>query len=70
MTLKVNAGYRTETGFIIPRSHFKKEKGEKFAVVEILTDCKTHFTREHTTFTVKEFRDALNLAQKERIEIV
>jgi hypothetical protein len=38
--------------------------------VEILTDCKTHFTKEHTTFTVKEFRDALNLAQKERIEII
>lgn len=70
MKLKINSSYATATGFIIPRSHMKGEKGENYCVVQILTGGVTHYTSKHATMSTKELRKALNLSQKERIEIV
>ena len=70
MTLKVNSSYATATGFVIPRSHFAGEKGDRYCVVQILTGGVTHYTSKHTTMSIKELRKALNLKDKERMEIL
>ena len=70
MTLKVNSSYATATGFIIPRSHFAGEKGDRYCVVQILTGGVNHYTSKHTTMSVKELRKAFGLKEKERLEIV
>ena len=70
VTLKVNASYTTATGFLIPRSHFKEEKGTRWCVVQVLTGGVTHYTSRHMTMTAKDLRKALALTQKERVEIV
>ena len=70
MTLKVNSSYATATGFIIPRSHFAGEKGDRYCVVQILTGGVNHYISKHTTMSIKELRKALNLKDKERMEIL
>lgn len=69
MILKVNAMYDTEDGYIIPRTRFSDDM-PKYAIVEILTGDNSHFVVSHKTFTQKDFRRALNLSAKERIEII
>lgn len=69
MTLKVNQIYNTEDGHIIPRSRFSDDM-PKYAIVEVLTGDNSHFVVSHKTFTQKNFRQALNLSAKERIEII
>ena len=70
MVLKLNGSYKTATGYIIPRSHFRGEKGQCYCVVQILTGGESHYTSRHTTMSTKELRKALKIGQKERIEIV
>mgnify|MGYP003293482922 CR=1 FL=1 len=70
MKLKINSSYATPTGFIIPRSRMSGGKGEQYCIVQILTGGVTHYTSKHTTMNTKELRKALNLSQKERIEIL
>ena len=70
MTLKLNGSYKTATGYLIPRSHFRGEKGQCYCVVQILTGGVNHYTSKHTTMSTKELRKALNLKDKERIEIL
>lgn len=69
MTLKVNTMYKTEDGHIIPRSRFGDDL-PKYAIVEVLTRDNNHFVVSHKTFTQKDFRQALKLSAKERIEII
>lgn len=70
MTLKLNGSYKTATGYLIPRSHFRGEKNQCYCVVQILTGGESHYTSRHTTMSTKELRKALKIGQKERIEIV
>ena len=69
MTLKVNAMYKTDDGHIIPRSRFGNQL-PKYAIVEVVTGDNNHFVMSHKTFTPKDFRKALNLDAKEKIEII
>ena len=69
MVLRVNAMYITEDGYIIPRTRFSDDT-PKYAIVEILTGDNSHFVVSHKTFTQKDFRQALNLSAKERVEII
>lgn len=74
MQLTVNAMYKTATGYLIPLSHFKNEKGVKYAVVRVLYDQTNDngvvgFRTKTITMTTKEFREALDLGEKERVEI-
>lgn len=69
MTLKVNAMYKTKDGHIIPRSKFG-DAMPKYAIVEVVTGDNSHFVVSHKTFTAKDFRQALNIGQKEKIEII
>ena len=70
MKLNINSSYATATGFIIPRSRMSGGKGEQYCIMQILTGGVTHYTSKHATMSTKEIRKALNLSQKERIEIV
>lgn len=74
MKLKINASYLTVTGeYIIPRSHMaQSETGapEKYIVVEVLTGGKTSYIRRHTTMSLKELKQALDLKKNEKVEIV
>ena len=70
MKLKVNSSYKTANGYIIPRSHVKAEKGEKFCIVQVLTGGDTHYESRHMTMSYKELRKVLALSQKEKVEIV
>ena len=71
---KVNGMYMTTdgNGYIIPRSHFANAKGEKWAVVEVLTynERRTHFKVKHCTMSAGELRQAFGLEKKERIDIL
>lgn len=74
MKLKINASYLTVTGeYIIPRSHMaQSETGapEKYIVVEVLTGGKTSYTRRHTTMSLKELKQALDLKKNEKVEVI
>lgn len=70
MILKVNSMYETESGFLIPRSHFGKQKGVNFAIVQIYRDYGAHYDTYHTTMTSGELKNALKLARNERLEII
>lgn len=70
MKLKVNQMYQTDAGYIVPRSHFKDEKGVKWCVVQVLEQHETTFRTHHTTMTQKDIKDALGLGKNERVEIV
>lgn len=70
MILKLNCSYNAECGIIIPRSHLKGEKGERYAIFEVLTLGEGTYTKKHVTFTTKELRKILNVGAKERIDIV
>ena len=70
MTLKINSMYKTDTGYIIPRSHKKNEGKNSYAIVQVLSGDSNHFTSKMVTMSTREFRKALNLAGKEQIEIL
>lgn len=70
MKLKVNEMYKTDTGYIVPLSHFTQEAGAKYAIVRVLTYREYTYLVKHTTFGQQDFRDALNLKKNERIEII
>lgn len=72
MKLRLNAMYKTATGFIIPRSHFSIEKGVKWLCVDVLTVTQggKHYIKESTTMSTKEIKKALDLARNEGVEIV
>lgn len=63
MILKLNSSYNAECGILIPRSHLKGEKGERYAIFEVLT-------LGDGRYSTKELRKILNVGSKERIEIV
>lgn len=70
MELKLNSAYNADCGIIIPRSHLKGEKGERFAVFDVLTqDANTSYTKKTRTFSTKELRKLLHVGAKERIDI-
>lgn len=69
MILKLNSAYNVECGIIIPRSHLKGEKGERFAVFDVLTQDGNKYTKKTRTFSIKELRKILHVRAKERIDI-
>jgi hypothetical protein len=75
MILKVNGMYKTTTGYLIPLSHFNDSAVQKYAVVKLLDDQTNGagvvgFKTRTTTYTLKDFRQALSLDGKERIRII
>lgn len=72
MKLKIDSMYKTATGFIIPRSHFSIEKGQKWLCVDVLTITQggRHYTKTSTTMTQKEIKQALGLERNEGVTIV
>ena len=70
MILKLNSSYNAECGIIIPRSHLKGEKGERYAIFDVLTQDGNKYTKKSATFSTKELRKILNVGAKERIDIV
>ena len=70
MTLKINQMYVTRAGYIVPRSHFKDEKGVKWCVVQVLDHTVNGFKTYHKTMTQKDIKIVLGLGKSERIEIV
>lgn len=68
--LKINEMYKTNAGWLVPRSHLKGGKGEKYAVVEVITGGDSHYAKRHLTYTTSDFRKALELAKNERITII
>ena len=70
MTLKINSMYKTETGYIVPRSHFKDEKGVKWCIVQVLEQHETTFKTHHTTMTQKQLKTILGLGKNERVDLI
>ena len=70
MELKLNSAYNADSGILIPRSHLKGEKGERFAVFDVLTQDGKNYTKKTRTFSTKELRKILHVRAKERIDIV
>ena len=72
MKLHLNAMYKTAAGFIIPRSHFSIERGQKWACVDVLTVTQggKHYTKESTTMSAKEIKKALGIERNEGVEII
>lgn len=70
MELKLNSAYNASCGIIIPRSHLKGEKGERFAVFDVLMQDGNTYTKKIRTFSTKELRKMLNVGAKERIDIL
>ena len=70
MELKLNSAYMVECGIIIPRSHLKGDKAERYAVFDVLTtETNTSYTKKTRTFSTKELRRMLKVGAKEKIEI-
>lgn len=72
MKLHLNAMYKTVAGFIIPRSHFSVERGQKWLCVDVLTVTQggKHYIKESTTMSTKEIKKALGLERNEGVEII
>ena len=71
MELKLNSAYTVECGIIIPRSHLKGDKAERYAVFEVLTmNTNSSYAKKTRTFSTKELRKMLKSGAKERIEIL
>ena len=52
MELKLNSAYTVECGIIIPRSHLKDDKAERYAVFDVLTtETNTSYTKKTRTFS-------------------
>lgn len=66
MTLKLNGLYKTDTGYIIPRSYIYND----LAIFEVLTGGELHYVKGHCIFTTKELKKILKIKGKERIEIL
>ena len=70
MTLEINKSYPTDTGYIIPRSHFDVEAMPTYAVFEICEQIGNRYVVRHKPLTKKECKKLLHLPQNERLEIV
>ena len=72
MKLHLNAMYKTAAGFIITRSHFSVERGQKWLCVDVLTVTQggKHYIKESTTMSTKEIKKALGLERSEGVEII
>ena len=70
MILKINSMYQVSGGHIVPRSHFKKEKGVQYAIIERLDKTAAGYVMRHVTMTRQEIKKALGLAKNEKMEIV
>ncbi len=70
MRLKLNTMYKTDTGYLIPRSHMTTDTMPSYCIIEILKGGDTSFKVEHKTMTRQEIRTELKLKKNERIEIV
>ena len=73
MQLRINASYRDIDGnIIIPRSHFKDEKGLKYAVFEHIryTGDERRFIVNHDTMTLRQIKAAFDLSKNEGVEII
>ena len=72
MTLRINAMYKTATGFIVPRSRLSDAKGVKWACVDVITQEQggKHYTKVSTTMTTKEIKKTLGLGRTEGVEII
>lgn len=70
MKLKINSMYKTESGFLVPRSHLSSEKGIRWAVIEVcnMTD-NGRYTMSHVTLDTSKIKELLGLDSKERIDI-
>lgn len=69
MILKINCMYPTETGYIIPRSHFTENKPQ-FAIFEVLSIDGPRYIVEHKVYAPKEIKYILKASKKEKIEIL
>lgn len=70
MKIKVNQMYPTSFGHIVPRSRFNGKMPKPYAIIEVVEMSGGVYTVKHKTMTHAEIRQALNLNQKERVEIV
>ena len=70
MKLKLNSMYKTETGYIIPRSHFSETNTPNYLIADLLIGGETHYTKKIVTLTRKELKKLLDLPNNERVEII
>lgn len=70
MILKVNSMYEAGGARLIPRSHFKTEKGVQYAIFERLVKNGTGYAVRHITLTRAEIKKAMGIAKNEKVEIL
>ena len=70
MKLKLNSMYKTETGYVIPRSHFSETNPPNYLIADLLVGDEKHYTKKIVTLTRKELKKLLDLPNNERVEIV
>lgn len=73
MKLRINMFYLDKNGdVLIPRSHWGDEKGAKYAVFEIhkYFEDGTRFIVKHTTLSLRQVKELLQLGKGEKVEII
>lgn len=70
MKLKLNSMYKTETGYVIPRSHFSETNPPNYLIADLLIGDETHYTKKIVTLTRRELKKLLDLPNNERVEIL
>ena len=73
MQLKINMFYPDKNGdVLIPRSHWGDEKGAKYAVFEIhqYFENGSRLKVKHTTLSLRQVKELLQLGKGEKIEII
>lgn len=70
MILTIGKQYKTIDGFITPLSHFKQEKGVKYAIFRWLEITDTGYRMRHVTFTKSELKKKLELPKDEKVEVL
>lgn len=70
MTLKINSMYEVSGGYLVPRSHLRLEKGERFAIFQELETTANGFISRHRTYSTRELRKKFKLEKGEKIDIL
>ena len=70
MILEIGKTYKTIDGFITPQSHFKAEKGVKYAIFRWLEITETGYRLRHITLSKSEIKKKLELPKDEKVEVL
>lgn len=70
MNLELNKSYKTDNGYIIPRSHFNEDAMPNYAIFEVCEQIGNRYVVSHKTLTKKDVKEILQISAKEKLKLI